>query len=410
MREVAAPGLKHLAAMRHVKIVRRSGKNFKAFWRRCCPVERRSTAHRMSTVVRDMACFSQRLLSFRRIFPMNVQLKPLSEQVIVLTGATSGIGLATARKAARRGAKLVLVARNKEALRQVSDDLVGHGAEVHYIAADVANEDDVRGIAESAIQRFGGFDAWFNIAGVTIFGKNEDVSIEDMRRLFDINFWGVVYGSLAAVQHLKSRGGALINMGSESSDHAIPLQGIYSASKQAIKGFTDSLRIELEEQGAPISVTLVKPSSIDTMLVSHAKNYLEVEPRLPPPIYSPEIAADALLYAAEHPMRDVYVGGRARLLASASHYMPGMVDRGMKRFIYKFTKTDKPARDRDQNNLHKHTTDLLERGGIEGYKSNTSLYTSAVTNPAATKAAAMLGAGLALAALWRARRRSRAAS
>lgn len=337
---------------------------------------------------------------------MKIRLKKLSDQVIVLTGATSGIGLATARKAAKCGARIVLVARNKEALKLISDDLVSQGTDTMYIAADVANEEEVRNVADAAIQRFGGFDTWLNVAGVSIFGKIEDIPVEDMRRLFDVNFWGVVHGSLAAMQHLKDRGGALINMGSETSDRAVPLQGIYSASKHAVKGFTDSLRMELEEQKAPVSVTLVKPSSVDTMFVTHAKNYLEVEPRLPPPIYAPEIVADALLYAAEHPTRDIYVGSRAKFAGTGAHYMPRMMDKGMERFMYKFLKTDKPPRDRDDNNLYTYTTDLMTRDGVGGHATReTSFYTSAATHPAATRAVMLGAAGLALAAMWQVRRR-----
>lgn len=330
---------------------------------------------------------------------MKIELKKLPEQVIVLTGATSGIGLATARKAAKRGAKLILAARNEDALQQLCSELNSRGGNTHYVVADVAIEDDVRRIAAVAIEHFGGFDTWMNVAGVGILGKNEHVSIHDMRRLFDVNFWGVVYGSLVAIPHLKSRGGALINMGSESSDRAVPLQGIYSASKHAVKGFTDSLRVELEEEGAPVSVTLIKPASVATMFVMHAKNYLAGEPRLPPPIYAPEIAADALLYAAIHPKRDIYVGSRARLMEAAAYYLPRMLDKGMARTMHALMETDKPARDRDDNSLYKHKTDLRERGEVGGRVWETSAYTRAVIHPVATKAA-MLGAGLALTTMW----------
>ncbi len=275
-----------------------------------------------------------------------------------------------------------------------------------YAVADVANESDVRQIAEVTIQRFGGFDTWMNVAGVGIFGKSEEVATEDMRRLFDINFWGVVYGSLVAVQYLKSRGGALINVGSETSDRAVPLQGIYSASKHAVKGFTDALRMELEEEGAPMSVTLVKPASIDTMFVTHSKNYMEVEPRLPPPIYAPDIVANALLYAAEHPKRDMYVGSGAKLIGSSAHYMPRLLDKGMERFMYRFMKTDTPAHDRDNHSLYAHQADLQERGGVGGAPREFSVYTSGIMHPTATKAA-LLGTGLALAAMWQSRRRYR---
>jgi short-subunit dehydrogenase len=335
---------------------------------------------------------------------MRIQLKALADQVMVITGATSGIGLATARMAARRRARLVLVARNESALRLICDDLNMLGAETMHVAADVANEADVQRVADAAIERFGGFDSWLNIAGVGIFGKSEAVPAEDMRRLFDVNFWGVVHGSMIAARHLKKHGGALINMGSETSDRAVPLLGIYSASKHAVKGFTDSLRTELEEEGAPVSVTLVKPASVDTMFVAHAKNYMDVEPQLPPPVYAPDVAADALLYAAEHPMRDVYVGSRARLSGTGAHLMPRLLDKGMERFMIPMMKTDRPPRDRDDNNLYSSSTDLMERAGAGSNPPREfSVYTSAVIHPRTT-GAVMAGAGLALAALLQMRR------
>jgi short-subunit dehydrogenase len=335
---------------------------------------------------------------------MKPSLKKLNEQVIVLVGATSGIGLTTARKAAREGAKLVLAARNEQALKQICDELNGQGAEACYAVADVGNEEQVKNIAKVAIERFGGFDTWVNIAGVSIFGRNEEVAIEDMRRLFDTNFWGVVYGSLTAVQHLKTRGGALINIGSEVSDRAVPLQGMYSASKHAVKGFTDSLRMELEEQDAPVSVTLVKPAAIDTMFVEHAKNYMEVEPRLPPPIYAPEIAADAILHAAVQPVRDIYVGGGAKFTGSSAHYMPRMLDRYMKRFMFRQQRTDRPVQDRERHSLYTHQEDLLERAGVGGPPHERSLYTSAVMHPGVT-AGVVVGVGLVVGALLRGRRK-----
>src|SRR5512141_1495613 len=192
--------------------------------------------------------------------PMSVSLKRITEQVIVITGATSGVGLVTARQAAQRGARLVLAARNEAALKQLAAELTGRGSEVAYVVADVGDEAQVRSIAEAAIERFGGFDTWINNAGVSIYGRAEDIPLADQRRLFDTNFWGVVNGSLVAVEHLKNNGGALINIGSEVSDVAVPLQGIYSASKHAVKGYTDALRMELDHDGVPIAVTLVKPS------------------------------------------------------------------------------------------------------------------------------------------------------
>lgn len=338
---------------------------------------------------------------------MKPRLKKISDQVIVITGASSGIGLATAREAAQRGAAVVLAARNEEALRQICEELRAQGARAEYIAADVANEDEVRRIATVALERFGGFDTWMNIAGVSIFGKNEQVSLKDMRRLFDTNFWGVVHGSLVALPHLKARGGALINVGSETSERGIPLQGMYSASKQAIKGFTDSLRTELEQEGAPVAVTLIKPGSVDTMLVRHAKNYMAGEPRLPGPVYAPEIVADALLHAAQHPTRDMYVGGGARMMTGTARHAPRILDQLLARFMYRSMESEQPARDRDDNSLYSPRADLLERGGVGPRPREFSIYTRAAMHPAATTAA-LLGAGVAVAAVWKARHRRQA--
>ncbi|RZI39945.1 SDR family NAD(P)-dependent oxidoreductase [Herbaspirillum sp. HC18] len=330
---------------------------------------------------------------------MKYQLKKISDQVIVITGATSGIGLTTARKASKRGAKVVLVARNEDALKQLTFELTKRGSPAIYVVADVGIEEDVRKVAQAAIERFGGFDTWVNNAGISIFGRNEDVSLEDQRRLFQTNFWGVVYGSLVAVEHLKRHGGAIINLGSEVSDRAVPLQGIYSASKHAVKGFTDSLRLELEAEEAPVAVTLIKPAAVDTMFVEHAKNYMEVEPRLPPPIYAPEIAADAILYAASHFKRDIFVGGAAKLVSSTAHYAPRTMDSYMKRFLFHQQKSRAPARDRNQNSLYQAGSDLQERQGYPGRVFESSLYTAAEIHPK-TVTALMLGIGIALLAWW----------
>jgi short-subunit dehydrogenase len=331
---------------------------------------------------------------------MSAQLKKLNEQTIVITGASSGIGLVTARMAAKRGARLVVAARSREALGQLTDEITGAGGEAIHVVADVASPDDVRRIAEAAINRFGGFDTWVNNAGVSIYGKMMDVSIEDQRRLFETNFWGVVYGSYIAAQHLKQRGGALINIGSTLSDRAIPIQGMYSATKHAVKGFTDALRMELEAEGAPISVTLVKPGAIDTPYPHHAKNYLESEPTLPPPVYAPEVVAEAILYCAEHQEREVFAGGGGKAISVAEKFAPRLTDKVMEWTMEGMQQSGRPARNREQHGLYKASGKLKERGGYEGHVAESSLYTKASLRPLMATAL-VVGAGLAIAGLWR---------
>ena len=154
-----------------------------------------------------------------------------------------------------------------------------------------------------------------------------------MRRLFETNFWGIVYGSLEAARNLKQHGGAIINISSTLSDRAIPMQGMYSASKHALKGFTDALRMELEEERAPVSITLIKPGAIDTPYSKHAKNYMEVEPKNPAPVYAPETVARAILHCAENPERDVFVGAGGKGISLLGRFAPRMADKIMERTI-----------------------------------------------------------------------------
>ena len=339
---------------------------------------------------------------------MPVSLKKLSGQVVVITGATSGIGLVTARRAAQRGARLVLAARTEPALKQIAAELTGRGAEVAYVVADVADEAQVRSIAQAALARFGGFDTWINNAGVSIYGRAEDIPLADQRRLFDTNFWGVVNGSLVAVEHLREHGGALINIGSELSDVAVPLQGIYSASKHAVKGYTDALRHELEHAGAPVSVTLVKPAAIDTPYLDHAKNYLEVEPRLAPPVYAPDVAASAILYAAERPRRDVYVGGASKFVSASSRLAPRTTDWLLKKTMFWMQRTDRPAAAIGDDGLYEGAGELRERHGAPTRVHEWSLYTGASLHPKTT--AAVLLALLFAAGYWLASRPPRRVS
>ena len=176
---------------------------------------------------------------------MKIVLKALQDQVVVLTGATSGIGLATARMAGIKGARLVLAARSGDALNKLVKEIIDGGGSAVSVIADVSKEEETESIAATAMEAYGCIDTWINNAGTGLYGRVEAVPVEDMRKLFEVNFWSVVYGSREAIKHLRASGGAIINLGSEVSERAVPLQGIYSASKHAIKGFTEALRMEL---------------------------------------------------------------------------------------------------------------------------------------------------------------------
>jgi NAD(P)-dependent dehydrogenase (short-subunit alcohol dehydrogenase family) len=337
---------------------------------------------------------------------MRPRLKPLHEQVVVVTGASSGIGLATARLAAGRGARVLMVARDGAALERAAAEIRAHGGDAVPHVADVADQDGMRGAAEAAEREWGRIDTWVNNAGVSIYGPILEVPLDEQRRLFETDYWGVVIGSLVAAGHLRRRGGALINIGSVLSDRAILWQGPYSAAKHAVKGFTDALRMELEADGIPISVTLVKPGTIDTGFEEHARNRLPVEPVNPPPVYAPEVVARAVLHAAEHPVRDLFVGGGGRMISLFGTIAPRLTDMLMERFM--------PSAYGDAEK--RTTTDALfgpsgsdgrTRGGRHSSVRERSFYTAAAMHPWATAAVSVGVGALAAAAIAGGAARSR---
>lgn len=277
--------------------------------------------------------------------------QPLARQVMVITGGSSGIGLATVRMAAEGGAKVIFAARNAEVLRRIESELRERGYDATHVVADVGRREDVERIAKTAIDTYGRIDTWVNDAGVDIWGKVLEVADEDNRRLFDTNLWGLVYGCQVAVEAMRMSGGTIVNVGSIASDRAFPLQGMYCASKHAVKAFTDAMRMELEAEDAPIAVTLIKPAGIGTPLPTQAKNYLDREPKLPGPLYAPDEVARAILHAAAHPVRDIYVGGAGKLLTAFGTFFPRLTDLTGQRFLFAAQLTDRPSR-RRRDNLH----------------------------------------------------------
>lgn len=336
---------------------------------------------------------------------MAISLKPLHEQVIVITGASSGIGLATARAAAKKGAKLVLTSRNKEALAEIEQQIQAEGGQAISLAADVGKREELQNVAEAAIQEFGRIDTWVNNAGVSIYGRLTEVSDKDHRKLFETNFWGVVNGSLIAAEHLRDRGGAIINLGSVLSDVAIPIQGMYSASKHAVKGFTDAFRTELEQEKAHISVTLIKPAAINTPYTQHARNYTDKAVTLPPPVYEPEEVANAILHAATHQQRDIFVGSGGKVMSSINKYAPGLMDWVSENILSKQELRDRPAQHRE-GSLQEAGKDGKVHGDYDGHVMKTSFYTRAAMHPVIT-GTVMAAAGAATYALLGKNRRKK---
>jgi short-subunit dehydrogenase len=258
-----------------------------------------------------------------------VERRPIGEQVMVITGASSGIGLATAVAAADAGARLALAARSAGALRAIADGLAEAGAgDVLPVPCDVRERAQLDALARAAVDRFGRIDTWVNDAGVGMYGHLEETPEADARALFDTNFWGVVNGSLAALPHLRASGGVLVNLGSEVSEAVIPLQGVYAASKHAVKGWSDALRVELERvEGAPVAVVLIQPTAVDTPFPQHARNLMDVEPALPTPMIDPSRVASRILEAAVDPSRSEKVGAMAHVDTTIAKLLPAIGDR-----------------------------------------------------------------------------------
>ena len=321
---------------------------------------------------------------------MSIKLKPLNQQTVVITGASSGIGLATARRAAREGAKVVLVSRNEEALREAVEGIEAAGGQAAYHVADIADTGWAEEVGRVAEERFGGFDSWVNNAATALYARLHDVSEEEHRRVFDVGYFGTIAGSLYAVGKLRERGGALINTGSVLSERAVGIQGVYSAMKHAVLGFTDALRVELQAEDAPISVTLIKPNGIDTPYPEHARNKMDMPASIPPVIYDPELVAKAICFACATPRRELIVGGQGLLLSKGGKMFPGLTDLIMSNFMMEGGQSSStPPEPGTADNLFEPREDGRVRSNQNNFVRKTSLALEAQMHPAATIAASV---------------------
>jgi NAD(P)-dependent dehydrogenase (short-subunit alcohol dehydrogenase family) len=289
--------------------------------------------------------------------------KPIADQVIVVTGASSGIGRATAIKAAAAGARVVLAARNAQHLEYVAHEISRLGGTAVVVPTDVTDIRQVQWLADVALDEFGRLDCWIGNAGVSLYGSFQDLSLDDFRRVIEVNFMGQVHGAKVALPLLEESGGALVCVGSALSDRGVPLQSAYSASKHALKGWLDSLRIELERQRSRVRVSLIKPSSINTPLFNKAKTLMGVMPRPIDPVYEPEIAADVILRAAEGRVRDAFVGGSGKLFSVVEHVSPKLLDVHQLRTGFDSQRTDWPKPASAPNNLWEP---VEHDGGVHG--------------------------------------------
>jgi NAD(P)-dependent dehydrogenase (short-subunit alcohol dehydrogenase family) len=332
---------------------------------------------------------------------MSVKLKPIEQQVVVLMGASSGIGRATALRFARRGARLVIAARNDQDLATLAQELRALGAQVVDITADTADYAQVVLVAERAVEAFGRIDTWVHLAGVSIYAPFERITPEEFRQVIEVNLMGQVYGAMAALPCLRREGrGALIHVSSVLGERSVPLQSPYCASKHGLNGFVESLRSELAHEGLPINVVNIMPSSINTPFYDKAKTKLGVMPAPIPPVYDPDSVADAILYGAENPARDLVVGGGGQALIWGQRISPTLTDMFIDLYAFPAQQSKLPKAPDAPNNLFGPVEGQGRVEGAYGHMTRrNSVYTQLETNPAAAGALNALGGVAALLAL-----------
>jgi NAD(P)-dependent dehydrogenase (short-subunit alcohol dehydrogenase family) len=310
------------------------------------------------------------------------QLKPVREQVVVVMGASSGIGRATAARFAAEGAKVVVAARGEAGLRALVEEIRATGGEACAEVADVTDPTQVQRVAQRAVTEYGRLDTWVHAAAVLLVAPFEQTTPEEFQRVIDVNLMGQVHGAMAALPHLRQRGGALIHISSMGAKRGVPLQTAYCASKHGIDGFVETLRMEVRREALPVSVTNVMPATINTPLFDQARTKIGVKPVAPPPIYQPDVVVDAVVHAAEHPVRDVVVGGAAKALILGEKLAPRLLDALLIRFGFEAHDTGEPRSADAPDNLFAPLEDHdTARDGFDGSAWPRSLYTSLQRHP-----------------------------
>jgi NAD(P)-dependent dehydrogenase (short-subunit alcohol dehydrogenase family) len=281
-----------------------------------------------------------------------LKLKPIRDQVVVVMGASSGIGRQTALDFAARGAKVVGSAREKDGLASLRAEAVRAGGELTAAVADTSDFDQVRRVADLTAETYGRIDTWVQCAAVELYATFEQTTPEEWQRVIDVNLNGQAFGAMAALPYIRrAGGGALIHVSSLEARRAFPYQSAYAASKHGITGMLEALRLELKNEGAPISVTEILPATINTPLFDKARTKIGVKPTGMPPIYDPKLVSDAILHAAEHPVREFVVGGSGKLMKWTQDLAPAVAGRFVLNIGFEGQKTKEAKAESAPDNL-----------------------------------------------------------
>lgn len=329
-------------------------------------------------------------------------------RVIVVTGASGGIGRATAVAFAKRGVRIALLARGERGLQGARREVEAAGAEALVIPTDVADSEQVERAAEEIEHRWGRIDVWVNNAMVTVFGPVAKLNPKDLKRATEVTYLGAAYGTMAALKRMRKQGsGVIVQVGSALAYRAIPLQSAYCAAKHALRGFTDAVRSELMHERSPIHITSVHLSAFNTPQFDWAKNLTGRRAEPVPPIFQPELAAEAIVWASEHRRREVFVGWPALKAVLANKLAPGVLDRVLATQGYSGQLTDEPKQDARNNLYEPCDTNPGSHGRFDAEAKAWSLQWLMTSNRGATFgiAAAAIGVLGALALSARSRHR-----
>ena len=259
---------------------------------------------------------------------------------MVVTGASSGVGRATARAFASQGASVGLLARGQDALDATRTELLSVGARAISVPTDVADPSAVESAAETVERQLGPIDVWVNNAMATVFAPASEIAPEEYRRVTEVTYLGVVYGTLTALRRMHAHGGIIVQVGSALAYRGIPLQSAYCACKHAIQGFTESLRCELLHDHSPVRITMVQLPALNTPQFDTVRTRLDRHPQPVPPIFQPELAAKAIVAAAQRPARrEWWVGGSTAIVMLGNAIAPGLGDRYLARTGYESQQT-----------------------------------------------------------------------
>ncbi|MBV9669920.1 MAG: SDR family oxidoreductase [Acidobacteriales bacterium] len=324
-------------------------------------------------------------------------------KVVVITGASAGVGRATVREFARHGWKIGLIARNREALENAQTEVEKLGGEALVLALDVANADEVDRAAEDLEERFGPIDVWVNNAMVSVFSPVKEMKAEEYARVTEVTYLGVVHGTLSALRRMLPRNrGTIVQVGSALAYRSIPLQSAYCAAKHAIVGFTDSLRCELLHDGSSVHVTVVQMPALNTPQFGWVRSRLPRHPQPVPPIFEPEVAARAIYFAARSKRRELWVGMPTVMAIVGQKIIPGLLDRYLGKTGYDSQQTQQPANPARPDNLWEPVAGDAGAHGIfdDRARAKSRELQLAMRRRWFVAAGAAVGAGV-LAGLWR---------